>query len=167
MSINWNSFAHGFEVTWLTCSSACSCSQGLGLWLPKLEAEKNSKELNKAGMLWLTVFIPQLLKILIVPLMTEIVTIAVRPATASHLLTIRLPSPMLLCTSSLCRWDCHSSCYFRAIPGIPAMTLSKVTILIIQSGGLSGGFWKPSTFSSWYVVSKMQLTVFGCFNLRW
>nr|XP_045015459.1 uncharacterized protein LOC123463514 [Jaculus jaculus] len=73
------------------------------------------------------------LKTLIVLLMTETVTIAVRPAIASLLLTIRLPSPTLLCTSSLCQCTCRNSSSFREVPGIPAMTLCKVTTSIIQS----------------------------------
>lgn len=142
------SFLHDFKVTTLMGSSAHACSQGLGFWLPMLEAEKNSRELNKAGLLWLTVLIPQLLKILTVRWMTEIVTTAVRPATASRLLTTPPPSPTLLCTSSQCPCDCHSSYCCRAVPGTLAMTLCKVMTSIIQSGGPSGRCWEQNTFSS-------------------
>ena len=45
------SFLHDFKVTTLMGSSAHACSQGLGFWLPMLEAEKYSRELNKAGLL--------------------------------------------------------------------------------------------------------------------
>lgn len=122
------------------------------------QKEKKSEELNKAGMLLLTVLIPQRLKMPIVPWTTETATTAVRRATASRLLTTRLPSPTLLCTSFLCLCHCRSSCYFRAVPGTLAMTLCKVMTLNTQSGGLLGGYWEQSTFFSPHAGPKMQLT---------
>lgn len=122
------------------------------------EKEEKSEELNKAGMLLLTVLIPQRLKMPTVPWTTTIATTAVRPATASRLLTARLPSPTLLCTSFLCLCHRHSSCYFRAVPGTLAMTLCKVMTLNTQSGGLLGGYWEQSTFFSRHAGPKMQPT---------
>lgn len=117
---------------------------------------KRSEELHKTGVVGLFFFfffLLQPLKTLIVLLMTETVTIEVRPATASHLLTIQLPSPTLPCTSSLCQCDCHSSCFFKAVPGTLAMILCRVMTLIIQSAGPSGRYWSRSHDGSWQAGS--------------
>ncbi|XP_021087882.1 protein unc-13 homolog B isoform X2 [Mesocricetus auratus] len=106
-------------------------------WTYKLEQINALADDNEVtGPIWAGESI-RLLKTLIVLLMTGTVTIAVRPATASLLLTIQLPSPTLLFTSSLCQCDCHSRCFFRAVPGTLAMILCRVMTLIIQSVGPS------------------------------